>query len=185
MKIRMSCCLGVALSLGAAAALAAAQEPAAWLSRGLTARTETAAAPPLPLNDWRRLLDLPTGTELRVSLERARVLKGKVDNVTDEALTLRLPGARLEVVHSGQAVRVHRIQNDSLKNGTLIGLGIGAGVGAIVGAAQDPENTDMTRRGATLSGTMAGATFGSLLGLLADKARVELVLVFERSPQAD
>ena len=184
MKTAMSCCLGVALWLGVAATLVFAQEPAAWLSPSAIAKTHNVAHQPLALSDWRRLLDLPAGTEVRVSLERARVLKGKLVNVTDEGLTLRLAEAKpvTTTVDSRQVVRVHEIRRDSLKNGTLIGLGIGAGGGAIWGAAQDPEETDFTRSAAAVFGSSFGAGVGALVGLVVDAARVELVLVYERSP---
>lgn len=192
MNIGMSCCLGATLWLGATATLAAAQEPVAWLSPRWAARTETTAVQSLQLNDWRRLLDLPTGTELRVSVERARVLKGKLVNVTDEALTLRVAEADLgvvdKVVESHQVVRVHRIQRDSLKNGTLIGLAVGSGVGAGLGALARPISADdktEERRIGTGLGLYVGAGVGALIGAAADNARVDLILVYERPPQTD
>ncbi|MDA2913998.1 hypothetical protein MYX77_08595 [Acidobacteriia bacterium AH_259_A11_L15] len=161
-------------------ALAAAQEGGGVLLPRLTPERETPALQQLPLDDWRRLESLPLGAELRVSLERAQVFKGKLEDVTGEALTLRLRGGGLKVVHSWQVVRIHEVHRDSILDGTLIGLGVGASVGAIIGAAQDPESTDLNRLGGALFGAMIGVGPGGLVGFLVDNARLEMVVVYER-----
>ncbi|MEE9234187.1 MAG: hypothetical protein V3U28_01945, partial [Candidatus Acidoferrales bacterium] len=90
--------LGVLLWMGLVPALAAAQEGGGVLSPRLTPERETPALQPLPLDDWRRLERLPLGAELRVSLERAQVFKGKLGEVTGEALTIWLPGGDLKAI---------------------------------------------------------------------------------------
>ncbi len=183
MKSRMFSGLGVLLWMGLVPALAAAQEGGGVLSPRLTPERETPALQQLPLDDWRRLESLPLGAELRVSLERAQVFKGKLQDVTGEALTLRLPGGSLKVVHPWQVVRIHRIERDSTLDGTLIGLGVGASVGAIIGGAQDPA--ELTRLGGALFGAMIGVGPGGLVGFLVDNARVEVVVVYERLQPED
>lgn len=87
--------------------------------------------PALPLSDWERLREQPTGSKLRVVLEGARVLRGKLVSVSDEALTLRISRKPRT-----QVVRIHRRHHDPLSNGVLIGLGVGAAIGAIADRAR-------------------------------------------------
>ena len=88
--------------------------------------------PALPLSDWERLRELPTGSKLRVVLEGARVLRGKLVSVSDEALTLRI-SRKLRTEPRARVVRIH---HDPLSNGVLIGLGVGAAIGAIADRAR-------------------------------------------------
>ncbi len=185
MRSRMFTGLGVLLWMGLVPALAAAQEGGGVLSPRLTPERETPALQPLPLDDWRRLQSLPLGAELRVSLERAQVFKGRLEDVTGKALTLRLRDGSLKVVHPWQVVRIHEVYRDSILDGTLIGLGVGAVVGAIIGAAGDPESTDFTRPAGALFGALLGAGPGALIGWGVDSARTELVIVYERSQPED
>lgn len=84
-----------------------------------------------PLSDWERLREQPTGSKLRVVMEGARVLRGKLVSVSDEALTLRISRKPRT-----QVVRIHRRHHDPLSNGVLIGLGVGAAIGAIADRAR-------------------------------------------------
>ncbi len=145
----------------------------------LIATLPLGAAQPSP-NDWQGVQALPVGTELRVSLERVQTLRGRLESATEEELTLRLADGKHRTVASSQVVRIHRIHKDSLVNGALIGLGVGGAAGAIAGAAQNPERTDLTRSGSALIFGALGAAIGAGIGAVADSAKVELQLVYER-----
>ncbi len=88
-----------------------------------------------PLSDWERLREQPTGSKLRVVLEGARVLRGKLVSVSDEALTLRI-SRKLRTEPRAQVVGIHRRHHDPRSNGLLIGLGVGAAIGAIADRAR-------------------------------------------------
>ena len=180
MKLQDPRCLVVLLLLAAAVGPASAGEPALeLLPPFLQARLRQGPAV-LPLNDWDRLRQLPALTKLRVSLEGARVLRGKLVSVTDEALTLRISRKKLRTEPRSQVVRVHRRHHDPLSNGMLIGLGVGAAGGAVVGASLDPASTDYARSGAVLFFGLFGAGVGAAIGAIADRARVEFERIYER-----
>ncbi len=180
MKLQDPRWLVVLLLLAAAGWPASAGEPALeLLPPFLQARLRPGPAV-LPLEDWERLRRLATGTELRVSLEGAWVLRGKLVSITDEALTLRISRKKLRTEPRAQVVRVHRRHRDPLSNGVLIGLGVGAAGGAVVGASLDPASTDYARSGAVLIFGLFGAGVGAAIGAIADRARVEFELIYER-----
>jgi len=141
-----------------------------------------AAGPPAAASrsDWKRVQALPVGSDLRVSLERAEVFRGRLENAADDALMLRLPDGTQRTIKASQVVRIHHIQKDSIANGTLIGLGIGGAAGAALGASRDPEKTDLTRGGSALIFGSLGAAIGAGVGAIADRAKIEYQLVYER-----
>ena len=146
----------------------------------LTATLPLDAAEPAALNDWQNVQALPFGADLRISLERAQTVRGRLESVTEDKLELRLPDGKHRTVDASQVVRIHRIHKDSIANGALIGLGVGAAAGAIAGAVQDPERTDLTRSGSALIFGSLGAAIGTGIGAIADSAKVEYELVYER-----
>ncbi len=137
-------------------------------------------AEPTAANDWQQVQALPVGADLRVSLERAQTVRGRLESATEDKLTLRLPDGKQRTVDASQVVRIHRIHKDSIANGALIGLGVGAAAGAIAGAAQDPERTDLTRSGSALIFGSLGAAIGAGIGAIADSAKIEYRLIYER-----
>ena len=180
MKLQDPRWLVVLLSLAAAVWPASAGEPALdLLPASLRERLQQTQAS-LPVDGWARLQSLPPGMMLRVALKRARVLRGKLVSVTDEALTLRVSHKKLRTEPRSQVVRVHRRHHDPLSNGVLIGLGVGAAGGAVVGASLDPASTDYARSGAVLFLGLFGAGVGAAIGAFADMARVEFELIYER-----
>lgn len=163
-----------------------AGEPAPELLPDSMRVKHTARAASLPLNDWSRLQQIPTETELRVSVEGARVLRGKLVDVTHEELTLRVSSKELSTQPRTKVVRVHRARSDSLTNGTLIGLAIGAGFGALVGGFGIPTpitplDEDKHGRGAFVaSGLLIGGAAGAGLGALGDRSQKDFELVYEK-----
>ncbi len=164
MKLQDPRCLVVLLLLAAAVWPASAGEPALdLLPASLRERLQQTQAS-LPIDGWARLQSLPPGTMLRVALKRARVLRGKLVSITDEALTLRISRRKLRTEPRAQVVRVHRRHHDPLSNGVLNGLGVGAAGGAVVGASLDPASTDYARSGAVLFLGLFGAGVGTAIG---------------------
>ncbi|NIV29835.1 MAG: hypothetical protein GWN58_10115 [Anaerolineae bacterium] len=130
-----------------------------------------------PLHHWDRLAALLPGTELRVSLEGARTLKGKLENVTEETLTLRI-GRKSKTIAPAEVVRIHQLRRDSLDNGLLLGMAVGVAAGAAWGAGlaahEDINNMVL------LFTVPVGAAAGTAIGAAADSARIEWLLVYER-----
>ncbi|MFQ5663782.1 MAG: hypothetical protein ACE5HL_08120 [Terriglobia bacterium] len=174
-------CLALFLLLTAAVPPTGAREPAPELLPDTLRKTPQPVPAETRRNDWNRLQNLPAGTELRVSLERARVFKGKLVSVTDDALTLRATWEGRKTLSASQIVRIHRLHRDSVLDGTLIGLGVGAAAGAILGAA--PEPGELTRVGAALFLGVIGAGIGAATGAAVDYHRVELQLIYEKLPE--
>lgn len=119
-------------------------------------------------NDWDRVKSLAPGVELRVSLERARVLKGRLVEATDDALTLRVRDA-LQTLPSTQVIRIYRLDRDSMTNGILLGLAIGSGVGTAWGALAGAGH-DIRAAYAVPWGLLIGAAAGTAIGAAADNA---------------
>lgn len=164
-----------------------AGEPAPDLLPASLRASEQHSPGSLALDDWQRVQNLPLGARLRVALRGARVQHGRLENVTEEALTLRISRKKLETEPRDDVVRVHVGQRDSLTNGALIGLGIGAGIGAALGWAGIPSpvtplDEDRYSRGTFVAtGLALGAALGTGIGTLTDYSQLKLMLVYERS----
>jgi small nuclear ribonucleoprotein (snRNP)-like protein len=77
------------------------------------------------------------GDQVKVRTFSGRVVEGKVGDFDGESLLIN--DERLDLA-GGDVVRIDVRENDSLLNGTLIGLGIGAGWAALAWAAcNDPD----------------------------------------------
>ena len=114
-----------------------------WISvsRLMTGAPLRAAEPPPEKANWDNLKSLAPGEEIRVVLKDAKSYRGRLQAVSDEAITLRLAAgeqsiARQDILRVSAKGNSHRLRN------ALIGAGLGAGItGAAVAASirNDPE----------------------------------------------
>ncbi len=123
---------------------------------------------------------------MRISLEGARVVQGRLVSATDERLTLRISAKEVSAEASSKVVRVHRVIRDPILNGSLIGFGAGAGVGALLGALPVPSpltplDPDEHSRGAFVAtGILIGGGVGAALGALVDHSEKQFEVIYER-----
>jgi hypothetical protein len=118
---------------------------------------------------------LGLGDTVWVTDAQGREIQGTIERITADTLTLN--GSRTLGARDVSLIR-HR-EYDSLKNGTLIGLGIGGGLALAwcVGAATD----DSPRVNTGVECTEGVAVFGglsTLLGLAIDAAMRKMRLVY-------
>lgn len=143
------------------------------------------AAGPTGKGDWYALQALPVGTELRLSLEGVRTVRGKLVSVAEDALTLQVSKKGTLAVARSEVIRVHAVRHDSITNGLLLGLAIGGGAGGVVGAITG-AHSDFVATFTVPVALAIGAGLGTAIGAAADSARLEYELIYERpSPKLD
>jgi tetratricopeptide (TPR) repeat protein len=114
-----------------------------WISvsRLMTGAPLRAAEPPPEKANWDNLKSLAPGEEIQVVLKDAKSYRGRLQAVSDEAITVRLAAgeqsiARQDILRVSAKGNSHRLRN------ALIGAGIGAGITGVAVAASirnDPE----------------------------------------------
>jgi hypothetical protein len=86
--------------------------------------------------NWANVKSLPSGAEIRVSLENGKSYRGQLQSVTDDSLIV-IAASSQETLARAQIKKIatksagHRLRN------TLIGAGVGAGAGLGIGAGTD------------------------------------------------
>jgi hypothetical protein len=108
------------------------------------------------------------GLKVTVVAEDGRRVEGRVDSVTENAVRISARKAAEELA-IGQIVRIE--QQDSLKNGALLGFGLGAAGGVIGGALEKDDKAKRMIIGGIGNGLIWMA-FGILIDQLNDNRRV-------------
>jgi hypothetical protein len=123
---------------------------------------------------------LKPGDTIWVTDAQGREMKGKIQSLAPGALTLDANGPRTFAARDVSIIRDR--QRDSLKNGTLIGLGIGGGLAAAwcIGAVAAEENPGVE----CAEGFIVYGGLGTLLGLGIDAAIPGRLRVAYRAPGA-
>ena len=86
------------------------------------------AAAQEPVRDFAQLnTRLKPGDTVWVTDSQGREIKGKITNLSSGSLALKAKGA--PILSATDVSTIQLRDRDSLKNGTLIGLGVGAGLG--------------------------------------------------------
>ena len=86
------------------------------------------AAAQEPVRDFSQLnTRLKPGDTVWVTDSQGREIKGKITNLSSGSLALKAKGA--PILSATDVSTIQLRDRDSLKNGTLIGLGVGAGLG--------------------------------------------------------
>jgi hypothetical protein len=134
--------------------------------------TPAAAGAQEPVKSFDQLgTRLKPGDTVWVTDAQGREIKGKIESLGAEALTLNADGSRTFPARDVTLVRER--QRDSLKNGTLIGLGVGGGIAlawclGAVSASDYYAEEDASVECA--EGTIVFGGLGTLIGLGIDAA---------------
>ena len=122
-----------------------------------------AAAGQPPSHDWNNVKIMTTGTEVKINVA-SRTLRGQIQGVTDDALTI-YSGRGTQVVMRSEIIRVSIKKKGHRGRNALIGLAAGAGAGAAIGAATAESCSDFCIL-STGSGAAAGAAVFGVIGTL-------------------
>ncbi len=131
----------------------------------LAAFAACAAAPPSEAANWANLNSLAPGSKIRVSLADGRSVRGFLQQVTPDTLSINAAQgqealARQDVKRVQVKGRSHRGRN------TLIGLAIGAAGGLAAGAAFDSRDPgDWFPNLGKVALTPLGAIIGTVVGV--------------------
>jgi hypothetical protein len=127
----------------------------------------TAALATAQKTNWANVKSLPSGAEIRVSLENGKPYRGQFQSATDDSLIVMginsqetLPRAQISKIATKSAG--HRLRN------TLIGAGVGAGAGLGIGAGSDAGCSPHCFLGNNLGKaifTPLGALVGAIIGV--------------------
>lgn len=121
------------------------------------------------------------GQRIWVTDATGREVGGRLERLSSDGLVLRADG--LETFVAPEVRRVRARQRDSLKNGTLVGMGIGAGLGTAwcIGAIAD-DSGDIDARVECAEGFTVFPGLGALIGLAVDALMPGRVRVVYQAP---
>jgi hypothetical protein len=107
------------------------------------------------------------GHQIWVTDTTGRQVRGRLERLSSDRLVLKANG--LEIFAASDVRQVRTRDRDSLKNGTLIGLGIGLGMGTAwcIGAVAD-DSGDIDARVECAEGFTVFPGLGALIGLAVD-----------------
>jgi hypothetical protein len=110
---------------------------------------------------------IQVGQQIWVTDTTGREVRGRLARISSDGLVLKTD--RLETFVASDVRRVRARGRDSLKNGTLIGLGIGGGMGTAwcIGAIAD-DSGDIDARVECAEGFIVFPGLGALIGLAVD-----------------
>jgi hypothetical protein len=125
---------------------------------------------------------LQVGQRIWVTDTTGREVHGRLERLSSDGLVLKA-----EVLETVAAPDVHRVRaraRDSLKNGTLIGLGIGAGMGTAwcIGAIAD-DSGDIDAGVECAEGFTVFPGLGAVIGLAVDAVIPGKLQVIYQAPQ--
>ena len=99
----------------------------------------TAAQQAKPIANWVNLNQLVAGSEIRVTLATGKTMRGFVQRVTAESLTINATTSQ-EMLSRQDIRRVELKKPGHRGRNTLIGLAIGTGAGLAIGAGVDAKS---------------------------------------------
>ena len=118
---------------------------------------------------WNNLPSLAGAAEVRVQLSGSHAVRGRVQNVTADSLTMD-SGSGQQTFTRQQIIRVSVKQKARRERNAILGLAIGAGLGGALGGATASECSGSLCGGygaaAIGSGIGAGAAVGAIIGAL-------------------
>jgi hypothetical protein len=119
-----------------------------------------------PANEWQRVEALKTGTSIRITLAKERILCA-FDSADESGLVChkRQAGVDRSISLPRTEIQLIRARNatGSVIVGTVIGAGVGLGVGAIIDSSiknQNTTNNAKFERGLAPIGGLLGGFFG-------------------------
>jgi hypothetical protein len=121
-----------------------------------------------PTADWANLNQLVPGSEIRITLAAGKTLRGFVQRVTPESLSINATTSQ-ETIPRQDIRRVALKKPGHRGRNTLIGLAVGAGVGLAVGAGLDSQASHDAFNFLPNAGkavlTPLGALIGTVIGV--------------------
>lgn len=131
--------------------------------------------------EWVSVKALLPGDEISIKLKDGKTVRGKLESVTDTALSVTRKKNRAETFNRDDVFQVYQLRGKASKaKYALIGAGIGAAVGGGAGAAKNSPNIDDGEI-YTMVGIPLGAGIGALVGLLFGQSRRKRVLIYQAS----
>ena len=134
-------------------------------------------------NDWSKVTALAGGSNLSVKLKNGKTLKGTLNSVSDNTLSLTVKNAPVEIKREDVRTVHEVIKKGSGGKGALIGSAVGAGAGAGLGAIGDASNDGDFTEGVDnviIAGmAVAGAGIGAIAGYFVGRRGSKKVLVYE------
>lgn len=126
---------------------------------------------------------IQVGQQIWVTDTAGREIRGRLERLSSDGLVLK--ASEVETFAASDVRRVRARTRDSLKNGTLIGLGIGGGIGAAwcIGAIAD-DSGDIDARVECAEGFTVFPGLGALIGLAVDAVIPGKVRVVYQAPQS-
>ena len=120
-----------------------------------------------PIANWANLNQLVTGAEIRVTLANGKTLRGFMQRVTPESLTINATTSQ-ETLSRQDIRRVALKRPGHRGRNTLIGLAIGTGAGLAVGAGVDSQSRgqyDLFPNSGKAVLSPLGALVGTVIGV--------------------
>lgn len=125
---------------------------------------------------------LPVGERIWVTDVKGQEFRGRLERVSADGLVMDAGGSRVFSASAIERVRVRR--DDSLRNGTLVGLGLGGAMAATwcIGAVSD-DSADTNALGECAEGFLVFPALGGITGLVLDAVIPgKLRVVYQASP---
>lgn len=135
-----------------------------WRAVLAAAPTATALAQPAkPIANWANLNQLVSGSEIRVTLATGRTLRGFVQSVTPDFLSINATTSQ-ETLSRQDIRRVSMKRPGHRGRYTLIGLAIGTGGGLAAGAVVDALGSHNGWNQFSNAGKVVFSPLGALMG---------------------
>lgn len=129
--------------------------------------------------EWVSVQAVPQGAELIVKLKNGKTVRGKLDRVTDSALSLTVKNNKTETVYGNDVSTIYQLKRKAEKaKYALIGAGVGAAIGGGLGAAKNSPPIDDGEI-YVMAGIPLGAGIGALAGWLFGQGRRRRVLIYQ------
>jgi len=131
---------------------------------------------------WSIISTLQPNEKLVVKLKDGKNVEGRLNSVTEKALTLSKDGRTIDIDRENVA-RAYLVKGAPMKKQVLVGMAVGAGVGAGMGVAAgscSPGDAVCYKKSETiplLTAFFAGV--GALIGLIIGKTNNRRELIYE------
>ena len=125
--------------------------------------------------DWASVKSLTSGSKLSVKTKDGKRFEGKLDSVTDTAISITNKG-KTETVEASTVKTIYEIVGKSRASSIGIGAGIGAGAGAGVGLLLLGVTGGSDNAGAVVAPfILGGAALGAALGAAFSRKKRTLI----------
>ncbi len=153
----------------------------AWLWFLSAAAALSAQEPAAPFDALAGRLKI--GQSIWVTDPSGREVRGRLEQLSRDRLVLKADGS--EIFDAADVRRVRARDRDSIKNGTLIGLGIGGAMGAVwcIGAVAD-DSAEIDAGVECAEGFTVFPALGALIGLAVDAVIPgKIRVIYQASPR--